>query len=118
MTYKNIDTYIGYIPKDKLMFELWKFARKSPYHYYLPNIADPKVTLDEIRNDINFMIENNREIDITTYHGKLLFINITTDTVDTKQYNMYNGTRAAENIIRKLKLEELEKSILNYYKFF
>lgn len=108
--------YVGYIPKDKLMFELWKYARKVPYYYYDNTLPEPYVTINDIRNDINFMILNNRDIDVTTYHGKMLFINITRDNIDTTQYNLYNGKYSAENIVRKLKKEELERSVLNYYK--
>ncbi len=112
-----LSKYIRFIPKDILMLELWKAARKSPYHHYI-DIKETQLTLEEIRNDINYMILNNRDLCVTTYYGKMLFIDVSKDYVDTNLYNLYNGKNKAELIIRNLKLKELEKTLIKYYTFF
>jgi hypothetical protein len=109
--------FIKYLPKDKLLFSLWKEARMAQYFYYCPEQLE-QITIDNVTSDINFMIMNGRDIDLTTYHGKLLYINITPDVIDVFNYDMYNGRGKAKLIINKLKKDELEKSIVAYYKFF
>lgn len=102
---------IKFIPKDKLLFELWYYARKSQY-----SVDPDNLTLKRINQDLLFMIKNKRRLEVTTYHSRLLFIDITDDTVDTLNYNVHNGYGTAEKIIALLKLEEMENSILSYYK--
>ena len=109
--------FIGLLPKDELLLALWKEARVAQYFYNCPEKLE-ELTLDVVRCDINNMIMNGRDIDLTTYHGKLLYINITSDTIDIADYNMYNGIGKAEKIINNLKKIELEKTALNYYKFY
>ncbi len=109
--------YIKYLPKDKLLYELWNGARYSPNFYYCPELK-PTLTLQTVTDDINHMINNDRDIDLTTYHGRMLFIDITNDYIDTFNYDLYNGRGSAKKIIDILKEEELKRTICTYFKFF
>jgi hypothetical protein len=108
--------YIKHLPKDKLLYELWKSAKPARQFYYCKDLI-PEVDKSTITDDINHMIANNRRIDLTTYHGKQLFIDITDDFVDCFDYDLYNGHGVAEKIIIDLKKEELAVSICTYVKF-
>lgn len=109
--------FIKHLPKDRLLFALWKEARIAPFFYYCPEKATD-ISLEIVTDDINNMINNSRDIDLTTYHSRLLYINITSDLVDVSDYNTYNGTGKAERVINELKKEELTKTIITYHKFF
>ena len=74
--------YIGYLPKDRLLYELWLHARRSPNFYYCKELS-PILTLEIAKKDINFMLADSRDIDLTTYYGRMLYIDITGDYVDT-----------------------------------
>ncbi len=107
--------YIKHLAKDKLLYALWKAAtRRSHYLYYFHDDL-PQTTLNKIRRDLNHMIKNNRPLYLTTYYGKLLYIDISNDYLDDETYNMYNGAKKAEKIINDLKQDELEESLLRYY---
>lgn len=116
MKYRMI-IYIKYLPKDKLLYALWLGASQSPNFYYCPLLM-PILTEDIAKTDINYMIANNRDIDLTTYYGKSLYINITNDTVDTNKYDIYNCKGVAEKIITNLKEKELNRTVCVYYKFY
>ena len=92
----NMD--IKYIPKDKLLYQLWKYAKKAN-HFYHCNDKAPILTEQQARDDINYMIQDNRPLELTTYYGRLIFVNISSDYLDTFTYNMYNGDDMAERII-------------------
>ena len=109
--------YIKYIPKDKLLYHLWKVAKKSQYLYFYKK-KPPILTMHDTKLDLNYMILNKRELSLTTYYGKLLYIDITNDYLDTSIYNMYNGDKLAELVICALKLDEMQKTILRYYTWF
>ena len=109
--------YIKHLAKDILLFKLWEAARNSPNFYYCKDtcpVLTPKLT----KKDINYMISNDRKIDITTYYGRMLYIDISNDYTDVFMYEIYNGQGSAENVIRQLKKQELEKAICTFYKFF
>jgi hypothetical protein len=109
--------FIKYLPKDKLLYNLWMNAKQAQYMYFCPELS-PKLTMMTVRQDINYMIHNKRELDLTTYYGRLLFIDISGDYVDVFTYNLYNGNCKVESIINELKIEELGRSIVKYYTFF
>jgi hypothetical protein len=113
----NMQIYIKYLPKEQLLFELWKYARISPNFYYCKDLS-PVLTIEDARKDINCMLANNRDIDLTTYYGRMLFIDITGDYVDTFNYDLYNGLNKAKKIIDLLKEKELRHTLYTYYKFF
>jgi hypothetical protein len=106
--------YIGYLPKDVLFYRLWQNAR------YIKNYENTPVqcnlTLKKVRRDINHMLKNGRQISITTYYGKLLYTDITTSYFDEQAYNRQNGLNKANIVIEQLKLEELQKTVLYFYK--
>jgi hypothetical protein len=107
--------YIKHLAKDKLLYALWKAAtRYSHYIYYCHDVM-PNATLEKARRDINHMIANERPLYLTTYYGKLLYIDITGDYLDPFTYNMYNGSYKAEKMINALKQDELEATVLRYY---
>lgn len=109
--------YIKHLPKDKLLYELWLAARKSPNFYYCPNAA-PILDLETARTDINHMIVNERRLDLSTYYGRMLYVDLTDDTFDSDTYDLYNGRGKASKIVRELKKIELKKTVLCYYKFY
>lgn len=110
----NQDIFIKYLPRDKILYRLWEHAKKANQFHYCSNIA-PILTEQQARNDINYMLQDSRKLELTTYYGRILFIDITGDYLDTFTYNIYNGDNTAENIIRLIKLEEMSKIILNYH---
>jgi hypothetical protein len=116
----SIDTsgsiYIKYLPKDKLLWELWSHAKLAQYMQLCPELS-PELTQSDAMRDINFMIHNNRNIELTTYYGRLLFVDITDDTFDAFTYDMYNGRGTAKDITDKLKIAELRRTICKYYMF-
>lgn len=99
---------IRYLPKDELLFRLWAYAKYAKYFTLCSELA-PCLTIDIARRDITEMRRNNWEIDLTTYYGRLLFVNLSKDHFDAFTYNMYNGEGLAEQIINELKHEELQK---------
>ncbi len=109
--------YIKHLPKDVLLYELWKAARNSPNFYYCKD-KRPTLDLETCTNDINHMINNKRTIDLTTYYGRLLYIDITNDYFEDSTYNAYNGDGSAQKIIDALKERELKHTICVYFKFF
>jgi hypothetical protein len=110
--------YINHLPKDVLLYELWTHARISPYFMHCKDKV-PTLTVDQARKDINEMLKTNRRINLTTYYGKLLFVDITDTMFDTTDYEIYN--RLTEKnivcIINKLKSDALRKLILKFYIF-
>jgi len=109
--------FIKFLPKDKLLWSLWKHAKHAQYMYYCSDLA-PELTLQRARKDVNYMIQDNRDIELTTYYGRLVFVDISGDYLDAFTYNLYNGRGTAERIITNLKIEELMRSIVKYYTFF
>jgi hypothetical protein len=112
-----MQVYIKHLAKDLLLYELWKAARNSPNLYHCSEMR-PTLTYEVTKSDINYMIDNNRKIDVTTYYGRMLYIDISGDYVDVLNYDIYNGRGAAQKIIDKLKERELQKSVCVYFKFF
>jgi hypothetical protein len=106
---------IKYLPKDILLYELWKRARLSQYFYHCKEKA-PRLNIERCRNDINHMFINNKNIEVTIYYGRLIYINLTDNEVDTFNYNVYNGSEAAEEVINEIKKNQMNKVQLNYYK--
>jgi len=110
--------YIKYLPKNKLLFELWKYARPSHYMYYCPEKI-PSLTLEQATLDIYYMIKNNRPIKLTTYYGRLLHINLSNDYVNCDLYNLLNGRQyLAERIIQQIIYQELCLCYKKYYTLF
>ena len=106
--------YIGHLPKDLLLYNLWKSARCSPYFYHCKDKL-PTLSLYEVREAIDFMLQDNRPIEITTFYGRFLYLDISNDLLDISIYDNFNGMGTAKNIIDKLKISELQRSILRYY---
>jgi hypothetical protein len=103
--------YIKYLPKDRLLFELWKRARRSQHFYYCPHLM-PKLDLVQCRKDINMMIASNDKIEVCTYFGRLVYVDITGDYLDSFNYDVHNGDDAALSVVTELKKEELLKAVL------
>jgi hypothetical protein len=113
---ENGMVFIKHLPKDKLLFDLWHSAKPVIYMSKCSSIA-PILTLKQAREDINYMIQDNREVELTTYYGRLIFLDITGDYLSTYSYDIHNGKGVATAIIRNLKITELNRSILKYYTF-
>lgn len=99
---------IKYIPKDLLLYELWRHADKIPELEFVKC----NLTLKKARRDLKYMIINNRKLHLTTYYGKALFIDISSDYLDPFAYDMYNADGLAQKVIAVLKIQQLEKIIL------
>ena len=110
--------YINHLPKDVLLYELWKHARISPYFMHCKDKV-PILTIDRARKDINEMLKTNRRINLTTYYGKLLFVDITDSMFDATDYEIYNrlDEKKIIRMIDKLKSDALRKLILKFYIF-
>ena len=96
---KQKNTNISGIDKGFLLYELWKKATPVPWLIDTPYI--PVATLAQTREDIRSM-ENSKSLNITFYYGKVIQMDLTMDTTNTKDYNDYNGKGKAEKIIEKL----------------
>jgi hypothetical protein len=107
--------YIGHLPKDVLLYELWSHARTVSY----AKLAEykPLLTQAGATRDINCMIRDQRKIDLTTYYSRLLYVDLTGDYLDPFLYDAYNGQGLAETVITNLKKNELERTILKYHTF-
>jgi hypothetical protein len=77
-----------------------------------------KLTKEKAKKDLNYMIANNRELLLTTYYGKMLFVDISLDYFDPSAYDIYNGRGLAKKIIYELKSTALQHCIASYYKSF
>lgn len=108
--------YIKHLPMGKLLWALWSNAKLDRYMQLCPELA-PELTQAQAWRDINFMLMDQRPIALTTYYGRLLFVDITNDYLDVFTYDMYNGSGMAKKITNKLKLEELLRSMCKYYTF-
>jgi hypothetical protein len=105
---------IRFLPKYKILYDLWNNARKAPFMYYGNFQLDP---VKNIKNDINNMFADKGYIDLTTYYGRLLFIKIYNNRLENNMYDCYNNN-ISKKIIADNKLEQMKKCILNYYKCF
>lgn len=106
--------YIKNIPKDLLLYELWKHAKLSHYLLHCNNLA-PLLTLKDARYAINNMIANNDLISVCTFYGRMIYVDITDDYLDSYNYDMHNGKNAAKKIVDKLKLDQLSQCVIRYY---
>ena len=73
--------YIANLPKDKLLFELWQNAKDSYYFVFCKDKL-PKLTLSQVKLDLEEM-KKNLSIHLTTYYGRMLYIDISGDFMDT-----------------------------------
>lgn len=103
--------YIKYLNKAKLLYELWANATISNMlinvDNHVLNKKISKITLENIKNDINIMIANERAINLTIYRYKQVYIDITSDYFDCSNYNLINGKDLANHIIKKIKHQHL-----------
>lgn len=105
---------IRYIPKDVLIKELWTYAVKSKFLHY----CDINITLNnqKIQSDLYNMISNGDKLKFGIYHGKSLYVDVTSDTLDLKKYISYNGKTICK-IITQLQIFQMKEAILRYYLF-
>ncbi len=100
-------TYIKYLPKNQLLFLLWESATLSDYFMHCEELAH-KITQKTCTRDIINMMKNTSAcINLTIYHCKNLFVDITNDYLDTYHYNLLNGENLAEKIITQMKKTQL-----------
>lgn len=102
---------IKYLPKDEVLYELWLCAKTSPKLKYCEDL--PVADLQTIRDDINYMIENNRSIKLTVYYGRMIYTDITPDEVDFSDYIAHNRNLTFIKKINTLKLHQLARMINN-----
>lgn len=101
---------IKYLPKDVLLYKLWKRAKVIPY-FRKPKI-ELILTKERAKKDALSMKKGTY---LTYYYGRTLFVDITQDDLDYTIYNMQNGRDAAQKVVRKLKTKELKRLCLRYY---
>lgn len=106
--------FIKYLPKDQLIYQLWRNAKYSYMLKYCP-MKRPELSIDYIRKDIINMLNNKFPIYLGMYYGKDLFIDISGDYLNAKYYDKFCGKYSAKKIISNLKLAEMKKSIMRYY---
>lgn len=107
--------YIGLIPKDQLLYELYQRAKPSNYFRHCKELL-PKLEFSDVRRDLYWLIVNKSRIDFTVYYGKMLYIDITDNYVDTTDYNARNGCKLAEFVINLMKLITMRYTLLTYHK--
>jgi hypothetical protein len=102
--------YIKNLPKDILLYRLWYNAK---YIKYLKNLKI-NLNLKRAKKDIDIMLINERKLNLTTYYGKRLFIDLSSDYLDILAYEASNGRGIAIKIINDMKKEEIIKIIALY----
>jgi len=58
------------------------------------------------------MKRNGDRIYMTSYHGRMIFSDLTSDYFDEFNYDMYNGKGLARRIVERLQDEEIKKAML------
>lgn len=117
---------IKYLPKDELLYQLWKKARNIPYldvdeiceddcdrtcsSKYLDE--DLILTREQAKKDVAEMPPGTF---ITYYFGRTLFVDITSDDFICNKYDQCNGRRLANKIVNIVKVKELYKLALRHY---
>lgn len=109
--------YIKFLPKDKLLYELWLHAKPSKFMSQCIELT-PVLTLEKAKRDIQYMIDSNRNLSLTNYYGRHLHVDLSSDYLITANYNKHNGNALAEKIIAVIQLEELCRTALCYYTTF
>ena len=102
--------YIKYLPKHLLLFNLWKNAISAQSFSRCPDKL-PDLSLTRAKRDIGYMLKDGTSIELTTYRGRTMYIDISGDYFDSFSYDMWNGTGSAKKIVDSLKISELMKSI-------
>ena len=105
--------YIDYLPKDILLYELWANAKKISQLKEFDGDIQP--SMSDIQEDLRIMHRDNQRFVFKIYYGRYLFIDVTDHYLNPISYNIYNGPYLAERIIDKVKLSEINKSILRHY---
>jgi hypothetical protein len=77
----------------------------------------PVLTLAECRKCINEMIESSDRISVCTFYGKLLYVDIDSDWLDSFNYDTHNGDNTAYTVINALKKEQLNTAILRFFTY-
>ena len=105
--------FIGNIPKDLLLFELWQNARLSPYMRLCKDLA-PVLTIEIARKALNNMIANNDLLTVCTFYGRPLYVDITDEFLDPYNYDTYNGRDATQKVVNRLKKDILDKCLIRH----
>jgi hypothetical protein len=105
--------YIRNIPRDILLYELWKYAKPSPYFKHC-TYAIPLLTVELARDALNDMIANNNLLSVCTFYGKTIYADITDDYLDQTDYDIYNGKGLAKTIINNIKKKLLNRCLIKY----
>ena len=102
--------YIKYLPKAEIIYNLWVHAK---YAKYADDCIDkmPTLYLNDVKKDLLEMEKNKRDIELTLYYGKMLFININGDYLNPATYDSYNGYKLAKYIICQVKIDEISKCL-------
>jgi hypothetical protein len=108
ITKKVID--IRFLDKATIVYHLWESACVSPY--LMSWSGKIKLDMETIKNDIMIMSVSCSNLNFTIYHGRVLLVDITGDTMDVTNYDYYNNGMA-ENVITHMKLLEL-KNVIRY----
>ena len=108
--------YIKYLPKDEIIYNLWIYAK---YAKYADDCIEqmPTLYLNNVRQDLQMMEKNKRELELTLYYGKMLFVNIEGDYFSPSTYDLYNGYNLAKYIICQVKINEFRKCLLSALTF-
>lgn len=110
----NEQIFIGNLAKQDVLYNLWLKAGDMPEMIY--SKIKPKLTLSRAAEDLSYKLINRSKLSFYNYYGRTLFVDITTDYMDPCEYDFYNNESGkAQNIIEKLKLEELKKTILKFW---
>lgn len=112
-----MNVYIGNLPKEILLYNLWKNAKYLHFFNIIGKKYRPILTIKIACEDIGMMIKNNRRLELAGYYGKNLNIDISGDYLDLYEYELSNGSGIIRKVIRKLKKKEMKKTITKFYLF-
>jgi hypothetical protein len=108
---------IKYLPRDLLLHELWLGAMMCQNLARCTQLA-PNLTLAQVKKDIRFMGRDKRELSLTTYWGRSLFVKLSGNYLDTFTYDMMNGPGRGRAVIDRLKRQELGRMVVRFYTHF
>lgn len=107
--------YIKHLPKHLLLYNLWENAKITRFMLSCKDMLETP-TIEQIKIDLQFMYLNDKKIYISCYYGKYLFSDLSGDYLDETIYDLYSGNGTAKSIVDRLKLDEIKRSLLYFYK--
>ena len=102
---------IKYLDKPAVLLALWQHARYLPHIFAMED--KPCATYATCKRDIQHM---NQAIKLTTYYGKRIAIDLSSDMCDIRSYEAEHGPHTAQAAIQQLQTEQVKQCVCVFYK--